>query len=98
MAGPPPVPRPEPSLLGEPTAHGLGFGGGCFQHPNIGIWPIEHGDRATPVFNVAIDVGDLGPKQPVGLRPDLVRRRVIDPQRPGASADVDSKCLPGERC
>ena len=58
---------------------------------------VEHRDRVAPVLAVAVDVGDLGAEQAVGLLPDLVRGAVVDAQRARAAADVDAERLPGER-
>jgi hypothetical protein len=41
---------------------------------------IEYGDRVAPVIGSAIDVGDDGAEQPVGLCAYLVRRPVVHAQ------------------
>ena len=40
---------------------------------------------------------DFRPEQPVRLHPDLVRRSVVDPQRPRPAADIHAEGLPRER-
>ena len=49
------------------------------------------------MIGIAINIGDDGAEQPVGLCAYLVRRPVVHAQGARTAADVDAKGLPGER-
>ena len=82
--------------IGEPAADSLDLIFGGVQDREDWLGSVEDGDRATPLFEVAVDVGAFRPEQSVGLRPDLVGGSVVDPQCPGTLLDVDPQRLPRE--
>ena len=57
---------------------------------------IEYGNGIASILAVAVDVVDFGAKQSICLRTDLMRRSIIDPQRFGPTADINTQRLPGE--
>jgi hypothetical protein len=58
--------------------------------------PVEYRDCAPPVFHIAVHIGQLRPQESVGVHSDLVRRPVVDSQRPGTATDIDAESLPGK--
>ena len=64
---------------------------------STGVGPLK--TETVPVrFSVMPSTSDTsGAEQEVGLRSDLVRGTVVDPQRAGTAANVNAERLPGER-
>ena len=67
------------------------------EHPDIRIWPIEHGNRAAAVINIAVHIHDFRPEQTVCLHSNLVGGAIVNAQRLRSAADVNTQRLPGER-
>jgi hypothetical protein len=58
---------------------------------------VEYGHGATAIFRVAIDIGQSGRQQPIGLDSDLLRGSVVDPQGIGPTTNIDAERPPGKR-
>ena len=82
----------------EPVTDCLAFLIRIFQNADFRCRPVEDGNRASAFFCDSINVGQFGSKQSVGLRSDLVGRPVIDLQRSGSAANINTERFPRERC
>ena len=55
---------------------------------------VKHRDCATTPLCVPVDVRNGRWQQPVSVKPDLMRRPIVDAQRVGAAANIKAKRLP----
>ena len=83
--------------LAEPLADRLTFFIGGFQNSDFGRGTVEYRNRSGAFFRDPIDIGYFGVEQSVSLCSDLVGGSVINVQRPGAPANIDTERLPGKR-
>ncbi len=80
----------------EPRCDGGGFVGFAGFDFYGGVWAVEDGDGAAAILGVAVDVGDDGWEEAVGLTTDLVGGSVVDAEDVGAAADVNAERFPGK--
>src|SRR5690606_4251636 len=81
----------------DPVGDAFDLAVGIAERLDLGIWAVEHRDRAAPILLVLVNVLHGLRHQPVGGLPDLVRRSVIDLERARAPANIDAKLLPRKR-